>query len=175
MPETTEDRSLDDQLAAFTDQVLGHDPTGEPQLAPETEELRKLQEVVLRLDHAGKQGSPSPAFAARLRAVLQQEWRRAGVTAKPALAQPNFVQKFLHDAAQEMRRYVERSQPRTLALQFGAVLVILLLVAALVLPPDSGGVLTGAAGIGATIVPVIIAGGVLLVALVIYLGRPKGK
>lgn len=175
MPETTEDRRLDDQLAAYTDQVLGHDPTGEPQLAPETDELRKLQEVVLRLDRAGKQGSPSPAFAARLRAMLQQEWRRAGVTAKPAPAQPNFVQKFLHDAAQEMRRYVERSQPRTLALQFGAVLVVVLLAAALLLPPGSGGLLTGAAGTDAVIVPVVLALGVLLVLLVIGLARFKGK
>lgn len=176
MPETTEDRRLDDQLAEFTDQVLSRESTGEPQMAPETEELRKLQEVVLRLKENGTQRTTSPSFAARLRAVLQEEWRHAGLASQNNQpAQPGFLKKFIQDATQEMHRYVEQSQPRTLALQFGAVLVVVLLVAAMILPPDSGGVLTGAAGTGAAIVPIIIVGGLLLVAIVIYLGRPKGK
>ena len=167
-----EDRRLDDQLAAFTDQILDRNTTGEPELAPEADELRKLQEVVIRLKRAGATNQPSPTFAAKLRAVLNQEWLRSGAKPQPARsAQTGFLRKVLQDIGQ----YFERTQPRILALQFAAAAVILLLVGLLIAPPDSGAPLTGTAGLEAVIWPIVLVLGVLAIILVVWLARPKGK
>lgn len=173
MPDdVSEDRRLDDQLAAFTDQVLDRSAAGEPELVQEADELRKLQEVVLRLKRAGETGQPSPAFAARLRAVLSQEWLRSGAKSQPARsAQAGFLRRVL----QQIEQYFRHTQPRILALQFAAVMVVLLLVGLLITAPGSGAPLTGASGLDAAVWPVILFLGVLAVILVVWLARSKGK
>jgi len=166
--ETAQDRRISDELAAFTDQVLARQADGEPQLAPEHEDLRQLQETVLRLKRVRTAGRPSPDFAARLRALLNQEWQRNGASPRPASPpRAGFLQK--------VRRFFEQSRPRMLALQFTTIVVVLLLVALFAAPLSGGAPLTGAAGVDAVIKPVALALGLLLALLVIWLARPKGR
>jgi len=166
--ETTQDRRINDELAAFTDQVLARDASGEPQLAPEHEDLHQLQEMVLRLKRVRTAGRPSPDFAARLRALLNQEWQRNGPRHQPA-SPPGA--RFL----QKVRRFFEQSRPRMLALQFTAIAVVLLLVALFATPLSGDAPLTGAAGVDAVLKPVVLVLGLLLALLVIWLARPKGR
>jgi hypothetical protein len=166
--ETAQDRRISDELAAFTDQVLARQADGEPQLAPEHEDLRQLQETVLRLKRVRTASQPSPDFANRLRALLNQEWQRNGANRQPAsLPRASFLQK--------VRRFFEQSRPRMLVLQFAAITVVLLVVALFVTPLSGGAPLTGAAGVDAVIKPVVLVLGLLLVLLVIWLARPKGR
>jgi len=166
--ETAQDRRIDDELAAFTDQVLARQADDEPQLAPEHEDLRQLQETVLRLKRVRTASQPSPDFAARLRALLKQEWQRNGPRPQPASPQPASL-------LQKVRRFFESSRPRMLALQFAAIAVVLLVVALFVTPLSGGAPLTAAAGVGAVLKPVVLVLGLLLALLVIWLARPKGR
>ncbi len=133
-----DDNRLDDELAAFTDQVMaGAKPTST------SSELAGLTDVVQALyDIAGPQLSPSPTFQAHLTQRLTMEWNR-----------------------QYPRRNASwlRQRPVRLA-AFAAAAVVVLVAAALLLAQDSSdnssvlGTSVGSVTWGAVIVVAVVIG-----------------
>src|SRR5574341_1254608 len=78
MPDLTDDRSqfLDDELARFTDRLLGGEPPDTQESAGVDTELTELERTAARLHHAFGAGGPDRAMADRIRANLASEWRK---------------------------------------------------------------------------------------------------
>ena len=138
-----DDNRLDDELVAFTDQVLagGKPTTTSPELTGLTDVVQALYDI------AGPQLSPSPTFQAHLTQRLSMEWNR-----------------------QHPRRSASwlRQRPARLAALAAAAAVVLVAVALLLAQNSSGdssllGTSVGSMTWGAVLVVVVVIGAAGLV------------
>jgi hypothetical protein len=74
-PELSDEQKLDEQLAAFTDQVLSKDEVVEMmEDSSQQDEFIKLQKAVLRMKSATRQAYPGVDIRERIRNHLLAEW-----------------------------------------------------------------------------------------------------
>jgi hypothetical protein len=168
MPELLEDHRLDDQLADFTDRLLNHESGDNPQSSTQDEALKKLQETVLQLKRAsGEVTQPDPAFAARLRAVLLEEWHKMESGRKAESAKgPHFLQSF----SEQFKDLFRVRHTQTLLLRFGMVAVGVLVLLLFILPINNGEI-TGSAGLGSLGWPLVVVLGTLCIGIIWYFRR----
>lgn len=134
-------RSIDELLAAYTDQVqAAEDPSAIP--LSEDKEIRQLQETVLQL-HQAAPSSPSRAKAQQLKPAVLEAWQ-AQCQPKPKMLQ-RLQQMFAPPEKSGYQSISRRRQQTALRLTAAAALVI---IAAFVILPSvgiSGGTTSGTA------------------------------
>lgn len=165
LPFDTNDQ--DDQLAGFTDRLLGGEET-EMTLAEQTQELYDLQQIVLRLQRIITE-PPDEAMSQRIQAKLAGEWQRV---TRPALVPPGWLDGWrkLIGSRQGQGWQPVRQRQRLASLALSAAVVTLLLFSALFISPNGENLLSAARGSAAlTIILVIL--GVSLGGLVWWLNR----
>jgi hypothetical protein len=160
-----DDRLLDEQLAEYTDQLLGASaPEQEPELSPDGE-LRALQETVRQVAHIVGADAPDAAMAERIRSNLKAYWQRTLTPpARAPLARMSFwqrVRQVLFPGSAGWRS--SRRGQQVLALRF-ALAAAVVLMAALFITPSIGTALTSAAGgSDGWIIAALVLGGATLV------------
>jgi hypothetical protein len=78
-------RTLDEQLADFTDDLLNGTIGEEESLSPTDPELRVLQQTALRLKNAFPEDGPSEAAIQRMRQNVVRQWKEQEMkTSKPS-------------------------------------------------------------------------------------------
>jgi hypothetical protein len=168
MPEYSEDRRLDDQLANFTDQLLSHESGDKPQPSIQDETLEKLQKTVIQLKRAGEEvPKPDSEFAARLRIVLLEEWQKMESRRK---TEPVKRVHFLQSLSEQFKNLFSVRPTQTLFLRFGMVVVGVLVLLLFIFPVDTPEV-TGSAGLGSLGWPVIVLIGILCIGIIWFLRR----
>jgi hypothetical protein len=155
---------LDQQLADFTDEVLsGVQPETQTMLS-ENQELRPLQETVLRFQRAfGTRQTPNEALARRVQANLIAAWRN-----QPELQPEPWWRRWSRGISLPAAR---RGWAPVSALV--VVLIVVLATSLLVPASPSGGGLPGAAGGWAGVIPALLILGIVLVVICIWLIRRK--
>lgn len=126
------DPNLDDQLAQFTESLVGEGDE-ERMLVAEDPELAKLQKTVLRMHQALGQAEPDPETAAEMRRELVAEWYRAGMHQGAGCPEDPFLTRLRKQAA---RLVGGRRQQMAFSL---AAVVVVLLIAVLVASPAIDG------------------------------------
>ncbi|MCI0399358.1 MAG: hypothetical protein L0322_31090, partial [Chloroflexi bacterium] len=125
---------FDDELAEFTDRLLGGEFDKTPELA-ETPELRRLQETVLRMQRAFGQEQPDLAMARRVESRLKREWPRSGLDRPKQSAWARWWQALTGRGSWQAPRARRQAQTRALAL---ALLVLLPVALVLLTGTETG-------------------------------------
>jgi MYXO-CTERM domain-containing protein len=159
-------RSLDDRLAEFADQVLSGQMSSPAGLDDEDEEMRSLAQMVMRLDRAIGSDQPSPEMAERVRARLTLEWQKTHPNVKATAAEHGWWQRFTQRAPSSHR------QQQVFAFALVAVTVVVLTIVMLS-PLSGGGTLSGTAEGGGS-VPILAAVlGMVLLGALFWLSRRR--
>ena len=144
---------LDDQLAAFTDQVLAGNATKPDLTLSDRSELRALQDIVLRLHRNLPDTAISRAMSRRIQSRLSARWKAEGPQPRPAS-----VWKRIRDLLLPERQTWQSSSAgrQVWALRTVAVALVVILTVVAVFTPDLGDNLSGAAGLAGRAAPLVI-------------------
>jgi len=157
---------LDQQLANFTDAALSGAQLETQEMMTQNQELRALQETVLRLQRAFGTRAPDEAMANRVRSNLIAAWRQQ----QSDLQAESWWQRW-------SRRIAGGQTGRAWRPIYALAVVIVVILSMTLLFPGSpapgGGGLPGAAGGLGGLIPAMLILGVVLVAVCIWLIRRK--
>jgi len=147
-----DDRSIDDELAEFTDRILSQDPEEMLELTTQHPQLRSLEEIVIVLKRLFPTGEPDPETANRIHTHLKSEWNRS--RSQTHLERPRKQEPARHPLA-GWEQFLNLGRKRKYALSF-ALLAIVILVVVWLLAPDFDANLTATAGGGTDLLPLIL-------------------
>jgi hypothetical protein len=156
-------RTVEDQLADFTDQILaGTAEEGTDPLAPDPE-LRALQQTALRLKNAVPKDGPSEAVIYRMRQniVMQREQQETK-------ASEPFWQSFLSARKPSGRKWQSQHSRRRQNLRISLAAVVLLLIVSIPLMYKDTPVQPAASGQSLNASLLIAFGGLILLALLFF-------
>ncbi len=140
----------DDLLADFTDRVL--DGKTSVLASPEEEELRALEQTILRLHQAVPKSSLDEKTFKRMQADFKVRARKAGSSSKPA--------------------WQSQTTRQRLVLAFAAIVVVVAIFISLPFLTSNPGSVQGTAGVEAQGI-ILLAAAVCIVVLIFWLGRRK--
>jgi hypothetical protein len=156
-------RTVEDQLADFTDQILARTAEeGTDPLAPDPE-LRALQQTALRLKNAVPKDGPSEAVIYRMRQniVMQREQQETK-------ASEPFWQSFLSARKPSGRKWQSQHSRRRQNLRISLAAVVLLLIVSIPLMYKDTPVQPAASGQSLNASLLIAFGGLILLALLFF-------
>jgi len=156
---------LDQQLANFTDEVLSDAQLETQAMMAQNQELRALQEIVLRLKRAFGTRQPDEAMANRVRSNLIAAWRQQQSDPQRDAWWQRWYRRIAGGQTGRVWRPIYAL----------AVVIVVILATTLLFPasPAPGGGLPGAAGGLAGFIPALLILGVVLVVVYIWLTRRK--
>lgn len=162
MPENTnlnDQKHYDDELARFADQVVGGEQPEVPAMDSSNQEMVELMQTVVSLNRVFKAERPDPAMARRIRANLLKEWEVSG----PAAEQDSFWKRLWSG---------QMAQPQMVTAIGVAALVVV--AAGAVFLSSFGSLTTGGSGGQGPVPTVLIVGGLVVLAGVLWLlSRPR--
>jgi hypothetical protein len=164
-----DDRSIDDELAEFTDRVLSQDPEEAREPATQHPQLRALEEIVIALRRLLPSNEPDPETANRIQAHLNAEWQRSKMhfyRVRPQKQEP-----IRHPLAW-LKQFLTQNRERRYALSF-ALLAVILVVVVWLLAPGLDVDLTATAGGGTNLLPFILILVILAIAALVVFFRSR--
>lgn len=167
-----EDRILEEQLAEFVDQILANRETEDFQLS-NISELRVLEKVALQLKQAMIDiRNPDPVLIERLRKNLITAWI-AETTANETQRSSSFLgsKKVLPTSRRNLWFGLLHQRPLALGLGFIGVLATLLGIAIILEPQFNPGLEATAGGIAGWLPIFMVAVGVFIVLVVVWLSK----
>ncbi len=162
---------IDNQLADFTDTLLSKDGEDKVELSTQDQEVRELQETVVRLHRAIGSDAPSKELARRIHTRLADEWKEAELNASAETFWQRWLKRLF--PPRSTWQSSSRRQRRTAL----AAVATVILIAIILLPFSSYGdsVLTGSAGGDDGLLPAfVVVGGVIGLILLWQSTRKKG-
>lgn len=168
MPESSpEERWLDDQLAEFTDRLLGEEPGIQPSAADP--ELRALQEMVIRLKQQLTDSQIDQRVVRQLRARIAAEWQRQNRRL------PKHVEHrhTLLEQVKERLAFVRRRFRPIWGVGLVMIIAILLLVVFMPQTTSSPSTWLGTALEGSAVWPLAFLAGLLILVGVFWLWRSR--
>jgi hypothetical protein len=157
------DRTVEDQLADFTDQILeGTADEDRNPLTPDPE-LRALQQTALRLKNALPVEEPSEAVIHRMRQNIVMQWKQE----KNKTSEP-FWKSFLSARKLPGQKWQSQHSRRRQNLRISLAAVVLLLLVSIPLINKAGSVQPAASGQNLNAGLFIAFGGLILLALWFY-------
>jgi len=164
-----DNRSLDDELAEFTDRVLLKDSEEAPEISTQHSQLRSLEEIVIALKRLLPSNEPDPETARRIHTHLKEEWQRSKAQAQRTHP---WRQKAARYPLHWLKRLPHLSRERKFALSFVLLAVILVAVVWL-LAPGLDANLTATAGGQTNLLPLILILVILGIAALFALFRSR--
>lgn len=135
------DRTIEDQLANFTDQILeGTAEGGTDPFTPDPE-LRALQQTILRLKNALPKDGPGEAVIHRMRQNIVMKWEQQEIkTSEP------YWKRFLSARKPSGQKWQSQHRRRRQSLAISLATMVLLLVVSIPLMDKAGSVQPAASG-----------------------------
>lgn len=156
MIESNKDQHLDNEIAAFTDQLLNGETSASLAATSESQELRQLQETIILLKQAVDADQPQADFAKHLRQELAAQWRR----------QQNGQQRGLLDKVRDGLRALEN--PRTAGSAALVAALVLMMIVLVFTSPAVSEPLEGTALGDSALLPIVLVIGAFVIGVIAW-------